>query len=297
MNGKELKVVENEFKFGAKTRIVNVFGVFKYKPNGGLYVIYVDVDTKNSYVCYGSAHVKNGSILCMHSNKQEDTEAVKEYIFKVINEEKLDDFEIISLNDVNEIEIIGSKNFEIKNDVLEKLIEKTIPQKEKTLEQKEETKKKSSPISTILFILILALIGGGVYYYYDDIISASKVSKVIYCTKQYPHEEVTSATVEETKRFKFGNDDRLTNLEETTKFVFSTEDAYLDFINKSLYLKYMPDESEDTKSKFNQDNDKRTVTFEANTIVDESYIDPVEYEEVLSNNTTENYTCEEKIEK
>ena len=33
MNGKELKVVEYDLKFGQKPRMVNVFGVFRYKPN------------------------------------------------------------------------------------------------------------------------------------------------------------------------------------------------------------------------------------------------------------------------
>ena len=96
MNGKELKVAELELKFGGKIRLVNVFGVFRYKPNNGLYVIYADVGTIYDYVCYGTSHVKNNSILCMSSNKPEDIEAVKEYIFKTINEEPLDDFEVIS---------------------------------------------------------------------------------------------------------------------------------------------------------------------------------------------------------
>ena len=46
MNGKTLKVVEYNLEFGKSDRFVNVFGCFKYKSNGNIYVIYTDVDTK-----------------------------------------------------------------------------------------------------------------------------------------------------------------------------------------------------------------------------------------------------------
>lgn len=297
MNGKELKVTENELKFGAKTRFVNVFGVFKYKPNSGLYVIYADVDTKNSYVCYGTAHSKNGNILCMHSNKPEDTEAVKEYIFKVINEEKLDDFELISLEEAKEIEIIASKNFEIKADVLEKLVEKTIPKKIVTEEIEKKPKKKKSPLVSILIILLLVLIGGTGYIYYDSIKASNNISKVIYCTKQYDHDELQYVTVDEEKTFKFDHNDILKELDVTTKFTFNNEEAYLDFINKNTFYKYMPADDDDTTGDFKNDTDNRVFITHATTKIDESYGDPVEYETILTNNNTEHYTCEEKIEK
>ena len=298
MNGKELKVTENELKFGAQTRFVNVFGVFKYKPNSGLYVIYADVDTKSSYVCYGSAHIKNDGILCMHSNKPEDTEAIKEYIFKVINGEKLDDFEIIPLNEAKEIEIIASKNFEIKNDVLEQLKEKTIPKKVVTEEEiAKQQKKKSSPIATLLYIFILILLGGAGYVVYDYITTVSTTSKIIYCTKQYDHDELQSVTVKEEKTFKFDFSDKLKELDVTKQYTFNDEDVYLDFINNGLYYKYMATDDEDTTGDFKNDTDNNAFITHSITTIDESYGDPVEYETVLKTNNADNYTCEEKIEK
>ena len=108
MNGKELKVEENTLTFGASTRKVNVFGLFKYKPNNNLYVIYTDIDTTYSVVHYGTSHMKNDSILSMSSNKDRDENIIKEYIFKVTEKEDLSNFEIINLDSIEKIEITST---------------------------------------------------------------------------------------------------------------------------------------------------------------------------------------------
>ena len=129
MLGKELKVMEYNLTFGKSARIVNIYGLFRYKKNNGLYVLYADVDSGYPVVYYGSSHVKNHSILSI-STKEEDVEIIKEYIFKVTSDEKLDGFEIISLNEIEGIEIISSNRLEIKPEVMNALIDKTIPKKE-----------------------------------------------------------------------------------------------------------------------------------------------------------------------
>ena len=298
MNGKELKVAEIELKFGAQARMVNVFGLFRYKPNNGLYVIYSDVGNTYNYVCYGLSHIKNNSILCMNSNKPEDIEAIKEYIYKVTNGEKLDDYEIISLDDVDEIEIISSKNFELKKEVLDILIDKTIPKKQEEVKDNNKSSKKKSPLSTFLLILFLLIIAGGGYLYFmSSNNSSDNGSKIIVCAKQYDSPDLEEVIVEEEKKFIFNNYDKLDKVKVTTRYIFDNEAVYLDFINKSLFYKYMPENNDDTTGSHTIDDaNNRFVTY-ATTVVDESYGDPVEYEEVLSSNTNNNYTCDEKIEK
>ena len=299
MNGKELKVAELELKFGGQPRMVDVFGVFRYKPNNGLYVIYVDVGIYN-YVCYGVSFVKNDSILCMNSNKSEDIEVIKEYIFKVTNGEALDNFEIFSLDSIKEIEIIGSKNFEIKKDVLLSLIDKTTPKKVDNVEEKKEEvkiKKKKSPVVTaLLFILILVIAGSG-YFYYKSIMNNQSVSRVIYCVKEYSHDDLDSVSVKDERTFKFNNYDKLSDLDEVMTYKFNSDDVYLDFINKSLYSKYMVENNDDTKGDYKIDDENKTFITYARTKIDESYGGSVEYEEILSVSKKDSYTCEEKIEK
>ena len=107
MSGKKLKVMEYDLKFGSKDRFVNVFSFFKYKGNGNLYVIYSDIDTKYELLYYGSGHIKNGNLLSM-ACKESEIEIIKEYVYKVVNEELLDNFEIYNLEDVESIGIISS---------------------------------------------------------------------------------------------------------------------------------------------------------------------------------------------
>ncbi|MBR3161839.1 MAG: hypothetical protein IKF19_03825 [Bacilli bacterium] len=301
MNGKELKVAELELKFGGTPRMVNVFGVFRYKPNNGLYVIYADVGTTYDYICYGATHIKNDSILSMSSNKKEDQDAIKEYIFKVTSGEKLDNFEMIPLDNIKEIEIISSKNFEIKKEVLNSLIDKTIPKKEMTEEEKsnleKQNNKKKSPVKTIVLVFLLLIIAGYGYMYFIVGDNNKGAVKTIYCKRSYNHQELNNVTVDEEKKYIFDNSDKLAKLEEKTTYKFNTEDTYLDFINKSLYYNYMPEKNNDTTGDYIIDNDNKKFITNAKTIIDESYGESVEYEEILSINKRDNYICEEKIEK
>ncbi len=59
----------------------------------------------------------------------------------------------------------------------------------------------------------------------------------------------------------------------------------------------MPEDNNDTTGDYKIDNDNKEFTTNATTTIDESYGESVEYEEILSLNTKDNYTCEEKIEK
>ena len=59
----KLKVVQYNLEFGAHDRFVNILGCFKYKPNGNIYIVYADVDTKYELLHYGGSHIKNNSIL------------------------------------------------------------------------------------------------------------------------------------------------------------------------------------------------------------------------------------------
>lgn len=294
MNGKELKVVEYNLTFGKNARVVNVFGCFRYKENNNLYIIYADVNTKYNIIYYGSSHVKNDSILSMQCNNKKDEEIIKEYIFKVTNKESLDNFEIIPLEKIEGVEIISSNKLEIKKEVLDSLTELTIPKKELPKEEvKEKTKKKKSN-KLLLFLIIIIIIGSGVYLYFSKMTKEEKVAKSIVCTKDYKHDELAASVTEE-QTFNFNNSDSLESIDISKLYTFNTEDDYLDFINKGLYYKYMPES--DTEGGWDKDDTAYTFKVITKERVDTSYNKPTNYEEVLSYYKTENYSCEEFIEK
>ena len=109
MNGKVLKVKENSLEFGVKDRFVNALGCFKHKQNGNTYIVYTDIETKYNIVHYGSCHIRQGVCLCMSPRDKSEEEIIKEYIYKVTNNEVLDNFEIYSLEETETLEINASE--------------------------------------------------------------------------------------------------------------------------------------------------------------------------------------------
>lgn len=292
MNGKELKVVEYNLTFGSNARLVNVFGLFRYKKNNSLYVIYTDVAANYNIVYYGSSHVKGNNILCM-SCKEEDIEIIKEYIYKISNNEELDNFEIISLDDINGIEIITSNRLEIKPEVLSDLIEKTIPKKEeKTVEKKGNNVKKKGRNKALFLTLFLVVLVIGVFSYLTSIQDKKTIAKMITCEKTFDDRKI-SASVSESNIFYFNNQDTLENIETTDIYKFNTESDYQDFINKGTMYKYMPDDS--INGGYKQDDENYSFTIVTKEEIDINYDKPTKYEEVLSYNKREGYTCDEKL--
>lgn len=295
MNGKELKVAETNLTFGVSARMVNVFGVFKYKPTNSLYVIYADVNTKYNFVDYGSSHVKNNIILSMNCDPKKTEEIIKEYIYKVTNQEELDNFEIISLQDIEEIELISSNKLEIKMEVLNKLVELTIPKKEEKLEEKKEKKKKKSPLKTFLLILIILVIATLASLYLTTKNQEETIAKTITCTTTYDHDQLEYVIVDEEQVFNFNNNDTLSSVDISKLFKFQTEESYLDFINKGLFYRYMPEEN--TEGGWNQDDEAHTFQIITKERVDTAYNKPTSYEDVLPYYKNQGYECTENIEK
>lgn len=295
MNGKVLKVKVSNLEFGAKDRYVNVLGCFKYKPNGNIYIVYADTDLKYSLVYYGSGHIRQGVALCMSCREKAEVEIIKEYIFKMTNKEDISNFEIYSLEEINEIEIIGSDKFEVKPEVLTEVVNMLFPKKEEKEEEKkvEEPKKKNSSILLGL-ILGLLIVGMGYfgYQYYLSLSSNNTTEKSITCVKKYQHDEL-KAMVDETNKYNFNTSDKLKTVDSTFIYQFN-ESGYQEFIMKGIYYKYMP--SSDIDGGWDKNDDEYTFKVITKEEVDDvGYSEPTDYEEVLSYYKVKGYTCTEEI--
>lgn len=296
MNGKILKVKQNNLQFGAVDRYVNVLGCFKYKINGNVYIIYCDIDTKYSVVYYGSGHVRYELSLCMPiRNKEIEEEIIKEYIFKVTNNEPLDNFDVISLETVTDIEIIDSTKLELKHEILTNLIDKVIPKTEVKEEIKKEEPSKNKKKVSMKPVLLGVLVAIGFMFLYYILFVATPdeggIAKSITCKKNYQHEEL-EAVVEEVNKYNFNVNDELKFINTTLNYQF-IEEEYQDFIMRGIYYKYMPSSKSDSWSK--DDNNYLFIT-NTKTVVDTSYSEPTNYETVLAHYKVLGYTCTEKIE-
>lgn len=296
MNGKTLKVAEYNLEFGKSDRFVNVFGCFKYKPNNNIYVIYTDVDTKYPIIYYGSAHVKDNNILSMQCKDISEQELIKEYIYKVTNNETIKNFEMISLDNIETIELVGSNKIEVKPEIINSLVDIIIPKKEekeiiKKTTNTNNSKRRNSKtlLLLLLFILIFALVG---LIYIKSLNSNNTVSKKIICQKEYKHNEL-KANVSEENTYNFNNKDVLETINTKMIYKFKEQD-YQRFINEGMYYKYLPDDEK--LGGYKQDDENYTFEIIINDTVSTSYTKPTMYEEVLSYYKSERYNCIEKIE-
>ena len=296
MYGKTLGVVEYNLTFGTNKRMVNVFGCFKYKKNNNLYIVYADVDTKYEFIHYGCSHIRQSVVLSM-SPREDDAEIIKEYIYKVINNEDLSLFERIDLTEATGIEIISSSNLEVKLDVIRKLEELMIPSKKEELEEvkpevkveEKKPKKKSNKIWILVILIALIGVGGGYFYLINSL--SSTVSKKIVCNKEFSDTKL-NAIINETNTYVFYNSDRLDNVETVMVYKFNDESVYQDFFYRGSYYKYIP--TKDAVHSF----DDTLRTFEVKSVkkVDSAYDKPTNYEEVISYYSNDGYVCQELIE-
>lgn len=296
MNGKIIKVKTSNYEFGVHDRCVNILGCFKYIPNGNIYIIYTDVDTNYNILHYGSGHIRDKSALCMEPRDKQEEEIIKEYIFKLTNKDNLDNFSFISLDNIEEIEIINSFNLEIKKDILSTLIEIVIPKpeinneiKEEKIEEPKLKVKKKSTKSSLIILLLIVIIGIVVFFIFKT--PRNNIEKSITCTKEYKH-NILNSNIKEVTKYNFNNNDKLLNIDITNYYQF-TESNYNDFILKGTIYKYTPSKDKGTWTK---DDNNYTFTTTTKEIIDTSYNLPTNYEEVLSYSKNNGYTCTEKIE-
>lgn len=296
MNGKVLKVVEYNLTFGATDRYVNVYGVFKYTKNNNLYIIYSDPNPTYNYISYGSSYIKNNSILSLATTKKEEEEIVKEYIFKIINQEPTKDFEFISLDSIEEIEIIGSNKIEVKEEVLKSLINLTIPKPKKEEIENQSIKPKKKKFHKITFLLLIILIGGSIYFFMtknnDKTTEVKDSIKTFICTKEY-QSNTLDAKIKEENTYHFSLQENLEYIEGTKEYQFLSKDSYQDFIQNGTFNKYI--EEDEKNSSFSQDEENNIFKTNLKTIVDSSYNKPTNYEEALSREKADGYSCQERL--
>ena len=291
MNGKVLKVKVSNLEFGGQDRYVNILGCFKYLPNGNIYIIYSDIDTKYNIIYFGNGHVRGIQALCMDIKEKEEEEVIKEYIFKVTNKESLDNFSFISLDDVEEIEIINSSKIGIKREIFLNLIDIVVPKVELNVEKEEVVKikpKKKFSFKLILLLLLLIVIGGILLFFITN--PKDNIEKTITCTKGYKDDTIKS-DVEETSIYNFDIYDKLLNIDITMNYQFTNKD-YQNFIMKGIIYKYTPSNNEGTWSK---DDNNYTFKTSIRKVIDTSYNLPTNYEEVLLYNKNKEYICREEI--
>lgn len=275
MIGKQIRLNDYKFTYGRETIYLNVYGAFKNKKNGNKYVIY---SYDNSRLYFGSLFIRNKEIIVMIP-KEDESEIVKKFTYSILDNKLSDDFEVISLDDIDSIQIIDETLCDFNVD-MSKLYDITIP---KPKVEKEEIKpNKKISIASIFFVLLFVVII--LFFFVNPEVIFGK-NKEYSCTKSYLHDELP-ASVNEEVVLVFNGKDNINSIDVKTDYVFSDAQYYKDFKDKSYFYNYF---KEGDTYKF----EDTTYTYRLFSKIDtnEDYFMPSKLDDLVSYYRNNGYEC------
>ena len=216
MIGKKIRINDYKFTYGKEVMYVNVYGAFKSGKSGNKYVIYSYIDdvNKKNKLYYGSVFVRNNELVVMLS-KDTKEDSVKEFTTDILSDKNEDNYEIISLKDIDSIQIIDDAPVSFDVDIF-----------------------------LILFIIVVAL-----FFFINPEVLKGK-NKEYTCTKSYTHEKLP-ANINEKVELVFTSKNVISTINITSDYVFNDTDYYKEFRDNSYFYQYI--EKGDTY-KFDDDN-------------------------------------------
>lgn len=275
MNGKVIKLNDYKFNFGQETIFLNVFAVFKSIKNGNKYIIY-SYDNKKLYC--GSAFVKNNEIIVMVS-KDENDDDIKNFVKKLIDNNYQEEYEIISLDKVNSIQVIDEVICDVDVDI-SKLNDITIP-KPKVVKEEVVPKKKVN--FTIVFLLVFILVVAMFFFFNPEVINGKNVYYT--CSKSYDHGKLPASVIENVE-LEFNGHGTIIDIKVKSDYIFNDVNYYKEFRDKSYFYQYF---SDGDTYKF----DDSTYTYKLFSSINtkEDFFLPTDKDGLIKHYQDDNYTC------
>lgn len=278
MIGKKIRVNEYKLTYGQETQFLNIYGVFKNKKTGNKYAIY-SYESNQNILYYGTFFQRNSDAVIMKS-KENPKELIKNFIDLILDQKEDKNFEILSLDKIETVQIIDEYQVDFKVDI-NKLDELTIEKpiiKEEVIEQK----KKNISLANIFFTIFLLVIVAFFIVNPEIIIGKNKYYS---CTKTYFHEKLPATITEEIK-LTFSGKGVVTNIEEISNYVFRDADYYTKFKENSYFYQYI--EEGDTYKFVDEE-----ITYRLFSKIDKEkeYFLPTEESELIKYYMQNKYTC------
>lgn len=275
MNGKILKIVNNDLYGNVDERKVVVFVAFNHKKYMNKYAIFTFENEYNKKkLCLASIHLKDNSLVTFGIRPEEE-EYINEFIQEYLDN-KLDDkeYEIIDISKISKIELVSSNQIDFdKLDELDKLSIK----RENT--EAEESTKRGRGFLYFLLILLVLLLGGSTYLYFNPNILEVKLKKLDCTCQNYDKKLLLNYTSE--ALVKFDRKDELASFSKVDTYKFDDEESYLKFKFENDESKYF-----DLDGGYKYDDEK----LELKLIYNDKLI-IYQYDEVLKYLKNNGYTC------
>lgn len=273
MSGKILKIVSNDLYGNVDDRKIVLFSCFehtKYMNNYAIFAFEGEYDKKK--LCYGSVHLKENSVV-IFSIKKDETKYIDNFIEEYLNS-NLNEFKIIDISKIEKVELVSYNDMEYNK--LEELDKKSIIRKK--IEEDNNQEKKPIGLYIILILLILLSIGLTLLYLYPELFTI-KYKELVCNDNQY--DEKMKMTYDIEKEIKFGNEDKILNIDVVKVYKFDTEEEYQDFKNNNKQNEYF---NSGEGYKFIDDELKFKIIYKENSIIDD-------YDEMLTYLKKEGYSC------
>lgn len=276
MIGKSFKVNDYKFTYGQGAVFVNMYGAFKYLKNGNKYAIY-SYENQNK-LFYGAFFKKKNEVVIM-SSKEDPKDIISEFIDMIIKKQTSDKFEIISLEDVESVQIIEEYVMD-SNVNMDKLYDLTMPKP--VVEEKPVNYKKPMSIAVFFFVIFIAVVIA--FFVANPEVIMGKNRKYS-CVKSYYHDTLP-ATVNEDLLLVFDSKGKIISFDTTSDYVFYDMNYYNEFKEKSYFYQYM--EEGDTYKFIDKNYTYRL--FSEKDVVNNFFL-PTEESELISHYKDNRYSC------
>ena len=276
MNGRILKISNNDLYGNADDRLVSLFVAFTHKKYMTKYALFAFTEEYNkNKLYYASIHLKETSIVTFGVREDE-----KPYIEKFVNDylnNSVDpnEYEILALGNINKIELVSSTEVDF-NRLLE-LDNLSIPKE--TVAMEEVVTNKKPVILYILLFVCLLFLGGIIYLHYNPDILEVKLKKLD-CTMEGYDKKIDLPYKSEVS-IKFNRNDELETMEKIDLYTFKDEETYLDFKDNNKESVYFDD-----NGTYKYDDDTLTLRL----IYDNKLI-IYQYDEIKRYMKKEGYSC------
>ena len=215
------------------------------------------------------------------ASKEDPKEIIKEFINSLLEEKKDDTFEIISLKEIESVQIIDEYTMDSNLDI-NKLYELTIPKQIVEKITGEPKKKKQISIPWIFFSLFIIVVIA--FFFVNPEVIIGKNKEYI-CTKTYFHSSLPS-TINEEISLIFSGKGNITSISLQTDYIFTDTEYYYEFKDKSYFYQYI---EEGNTYKFIDEN--YTYRLFSKIDVAEEYFLPTKESELISYYKDKNYIC------
>ena len=277
MNGKVLKISNNDLNGNNDDRKIAVFAAFIHKKYMNKYAIFAfenELDKKK--LAFGSIHLKNDSLVTFDVRPNEKdfiNTFVSQYLDNKIDESE---YEIIDISNISKIELVsyGQEDFDKLAD-LDKLSIKRVVNNEEV-----DNKKGYGMLYFIIMVLIL-LLGGITYLYFNPDLFDVEL-KQLNCSKE-GFNEIVELNYTSEAELKFNRKDEIDTFNKIDTYTFNNEEDYLNFKGNNEESKYF---NINGAYKYNDNKLELKLIYTDKLVI-------YKYDEVLKYLENNGYTCVE----